>query len=72
MDMRRHGKLSEDLGAGRARLWLPPVSTDPGNKFKTPRTEGEVIVTPPSPNEALIRKKRPAGERLRCLSVGDV
>lgn len=70
MQMRRNGKLSEDLGAGRARLWLPPVTEKEKSANAKVRKEGEQIVVPP-PAE-LVNKKRSARERLVSTSVDDV
>lgn len=69
MHMRRNGKLSDDLGAGRARLWLPPVTEKDKTSSTKSRKEGEQIV---APVPVLLNKKRSARERLVCMSAGDV
>lgn len=68
MEMRRAGKLSEDLSTGHARLWLPPVGAENG-QIATPRKEGDTLMAPP---EGRAKKKRAAKDRMRCLSIEDV
>jgi len=67
MQMRRNGKLSEDLSAGRARLWLPPVGSE--DRSATSKKEGDAAVVP---SEARARKKKAARERMVCQSIEDV
>jgi len=67
MEMRRAGKLTEDVGAGRARLWLPPVNSD--GSATGPRKEGDSIVVPA---EGRVRKKKGAQDRMVCMSIEDL
>lgn len=69
MHMRRNGKLSDDLGAGRARLWLPPVTDKDKSANTKVRKEGEQIV---SPAPVVVNKKRSARERLVCTNADDI
>jgi len=62
MQMRRGGKLSEDLSAGRARLWLPPVGSE--DRTAASKKEGNA--------ESSTRKKKTARERMACQSIEDV
>lgn len=66
MQMRRNGKLSEDLGSGRAKLWLPPVGAPTGDQ--SPKKEGEIVVQ----QSGRVRQKKVGRERLSCLGVQDV
>ena len=68
MAMRRSGKLSEDLGSGKARLWLPPVN-DNSQPVAT-RKEGDAILTPAAAAAAgnTGRRRKAARERMHCTS----
>lgn len=66
MQMRRNGKLSEDLSAGRARLWLPPVGSD---RNAAPKKGGDAVVVP---SEGRVKKKKTARERMICQSLEDL
>lgn len=77
MAMRRNGKLSDDLSAGRARLWLPPVDASNGAKPKSaagnPGSSAKGADKQEMPNTKVIPKRRKEGsERLMCLSTEDV
>jgi len=67
MEMRRSGKLSEDLSVGRARLWLPPVGTV--DRATVQKKEGDVVVLPSAARAAM---KKAARERLMCQSIEDI
>lgn len=68
MQMRRQGKLSEDLSSGRARLWLPPVDTA-GNSNGSPRKESDEIVVQ---SNGRVRQKKTARDRMMCLTIEDI
>lgn len=71
MQMRRSGKLSDDLGAGRARLWLPPI--DAGTRSKTQNVSGAGGFNSVGADKPDAQKRRKEGsERLTCLSIDDV
>ena len=67
MQMRRNGKLSDDLAAGRARLWLPPMGLD--DRSAVQKKEGDTVIVPA---EGRARKKRAARERMVCQSIEDI
>lgn len=64
MQMRRSGKLSEDLSAGRARLWLPPVVVDAAKQQPQEASGSD------SGGTKGVRKH--GKERFACLGIEDV
>ncbi|KAK6374944.1 hypothetical protein LTR64_003060 [Lithohypha guttulata] len=68
MQMRRNGKLSDDLGVGRARLWLPPANNDRNPEPAAKRDGDEVAVAEPG----RVRQKKSAKERMICLNMDDL
>lgn len=63
MEMRRKGKLNDDMSAGRARLWLPPM-----NDGSKPRANALASASPSLSMEA---KRRAFLERWRGESIDD-
>lgn len=71
--MRRNGKLSDDLSAGRARLWLPPVNVDVAAKSKGQNGTGTDKLDASAASAAGMPKRRKEGsQRMMCLSIDDV